>query len=252
MPEPLRHVSPNDPISAAAWNAIVDGLRGSNERIAQVGKRPGENSLFWQRSIVQMRNSSSGDRSQFDVLGISGSIFTAGDTAYLEFPRLEGVAPVAGTHEGKFAILLEPVNHLAVARAVVAGVTIAQVDMIREGDQWADIDDGECGHLESRPDPGSAWILTVETGTGVKWAIVRIAPVTQAIRRFELDETLSEGSNATAHLVQIDDQGAVTEDEATTFEVYDPFSIFSGEAGDRGYAAYFGDSTHWEIIQMVC
>jgi hypothetical protein len=72
------------------------------------------------------------------------------------------------------------------------------------------------------------------------------------IWRFELNETLVTGSNATAHLIRINPAGSVTEEASITFEVYDPFTIFSGVAGDRGYAAYFGDSTHLEILQMVC
>lgn len=176
MPDPLKHVKAGDPLSAAAWNALADGVRASNERVAKLARQPGEVPLFWQRSVVQVKNGSPADRARFDVLGLNGSLFALGDNTFKEFPRFIGTTPIKGTHDAKFAILLEGISHLAIARACVSGVTVARIDMVEEWHRWADVKDQECNHLESRPGPSGAEILTVETGKGVKWALVRIGP----------------------------------------------------------------------------
>lgn len=70
------------------------------------------------------------------------------------------------------------------------------------------------------------------------------------IRRFELVDALTEGSNATA---KVRTYSRVTEEYETTteeFEVYDADGVFAGAPGDKGKAIWMPDSRRWEVIAL--
>ena len=80
--------------------------------------------------------------------------------------------PAAADHIGNFVILLEPAAG-EIGRACISGVCPVRVDVNDEDDQFADVKDGEATMLESAP-TGSARIIWKESGTGTKWAVVRL------------------------------------------------------------------------------
>jgi len=92
------------------------------------------------------------------------------------------------------------------------------------------------------------------TKRGNRWELISPAE-SVALRRFELKDTLTPGSNATAYLVNW--TGAAYEtDTDTEFEVYDALGCFRGrakgaEVGSDGYAEWEADASRWEIIHMV-
>ena len=90
---------------------------------------------------------------------------------------LSCVTPEAGVHEGQFVILLEPLASGAVGRAAVAGVVVTRVNVPDEAYSQADIADGVTGSLLAVESGGSAAILWRAGGTGVQWAVVRLANV---------------------------------------------------------------------------
>jgi len=168
-------VAPGDPqnIPAEAYNAFIDAALAHKRN----GKNPGGRSSMQPQNsgVVTVCNASGAGRNQFDVLGIDSPVFTP--TANLdEFKQrvlLNGVTPATASHVGKFAILLEPVPTGVYAKAVVAGAAIVKVNVADAGHQYADVADGQCGYLASGTS-GAAMILWKESGTGEKWAVVRI------------------------------------------------------------------------------
>ena len=73
----------------------------------------------------------------------------------------------------RYAILLEPIRSAGIGLAVVAGVSIVKVDVKEECHGFAEVTGGQTQYLQSGT-KGSSVILWKETGTGVKWAVVRI------------------------------------------------------------------------------
>jgi len=176
MPDPLRRVSKGDPISAAAWNAILDVARSRREAARRFGFRPGEVPLSHQRTVIPIRNDSGYDVGRYGVLGITGGFPTPTENAngFKAGPILTGVRPEVGTHDGNFAILLEPIEDGKIGQACIAGVTVAAVDVTDADHARADIKDDDYDSLESGS-AGTADILWKESGTGVKWALIRFA-----------------------------------------------------------------------------
>ena len=187
----LEHVRENEVLSARAFNALVDQAKLSREERAEIGGRPSESSYSTQRGIIDIKNASGEAVPRFGILGLDDTLLQWDTDAQREFPRMIGVTPEAGEHEGRFAICLRAVDNDALTRAVVSGVTVCKVDMQDAEDQFADITDGECEHLTSGAS-GGARILAVQPaespeddGTGIKWAIVRF-PDAEAAPRYIL------------------------------------------------------------------
>ena len=176
MGDTLRKVQVGEPLAipASTFNSFIDAARDFRAR--QQSATSDSLQSFRQTGIVPVKNGSGEDRERFDVLGISGPLFTPTDNAD-EFKNriaLNGVLPDIDAHLGKFAILLEPLTPDSVGRACVAGVCPARIYIEKTWHPYADIADDEAGHLISRP-CGAAQILWKEDGEGAaKLAIVRL------------------------------------------------------------------------------
>ncbi len=122
-----------------------------------------------------VKNNSGADRGRFNVLGIDGPIFTPTESldSFKNTIALKGITPAAATHVGKFVILQEPLADGELGRAVISGVTPVKIDVTDAGHGYADVKDAVCGTLASAAS-GSSMILWAESGTGEKWAIVKL------------------------------------------------------------------------------
>jgi len=181
MADPMKKVRSGEKlrIPASAYNAFVDAARWVQKHSA--GELTGATPAHRSAGIVLAKNQTGEDRRRFDVLGIDEPVILP-DGNLDEFKNkvaLAGVVPAVDDanprhdHTGKFMILQEPLAKDAVGRAIVAGVTPAQVRVVSDTDRFADIDIGACGALKSVP-WGSTRILWKQSGLGVKWAVVRL------------------------------------------------------------------------------
>jgi len=173
MGDAFRKVRSGEPLAIPAntFNAFIDAAVAHRQQ-QNVGG--GRLPAYRQASIVLVRNDSGSDVGQFGVLGISGVVFDPA-TALESFQgrvALAGVTPVAGTHEGKFVIAAEPVKNGEIGTAYVAGVCQVQASVADANHRFAEIAGGDAAKLASGV-AGTAHIIWKETGTGVKWAIVR-------------------------------------------------------------------------------
>ncbi|MBN1553954.1 MAG: hypothetical protein JXA11_04360 [Phycisphaerae bacterium] len=169
----LKKVQSGQPmrIKADTFNSIIDATRAYKER-QQSGGRPAirEHS---DSNIVLVKNASGVDAERFGVLGIDGPIILPSENLS-EFENrvtFSCSTPVAGTHEGKFVVLAEPIKAGAIGKALALGVTPVQISVTAESDKYADI--GDAAKLTSGAS-GAAQILWKESGTGTKWAVVRL------------------------------------------------------------------------------
>ena len=174
MNKGLTHVKAGDPleIRAPVWNAMLDAARGRQAQQHSTGRTPGPD---FRGVPVLIKNDSGADRSQYEILGISGVVFAATDDGFKQRIVLTGETPAADSHEGKFAVLAEPIGDGDIGPAIVYGTTICQVDISDTSHEYADIADGDATKLASAKS-GPVQILWIESGTGVKWAVVRIGP----------------------------------------------------------------------------
>ncbi|MCA9204001.1 MAG: hypothetical protein KDA59_13185, partial [Planctomycetales bacterium] len=102
-------------------------------------------------------------------------------------------------HEPKhpYVILLEPLQPDGIGEAVLAGVAITKVNVIRELDPFAEVVEGNTASLRSAPH-GRTRILWKPPGTGVKWCVVRISDRPR-FAVFELPTTKWKTRDASAY-----------------------------------------------------
>jgi hypothetical protein len=165
-------------IRADVWNAMQ---RVAKEHLSSEEGGAGVPQLRMPRDVVYVKNVSDTDVPQFGILGIQDILFAPTDNLP-EFKyhfALCGATPDIALHRGKFVVCLEPIvaatetAQAGIGRALLVGVTPCKVDVQNEADAWADIADGDNAKLKSGP-TGAAQILYKESGTGEKWAIVRL------------------------------------------------------------------------------
>jgi len=194
----LAKVQSRDPlkIPAATFNTFVDSARDYLQRQQGTGGKATQ--TFRQTGIVLVKNNSGADRGRFAALGIDASVFTPTESidSFKNTVAVKCVTPAAG-HTGSFVVLLEPIIDGEIGRAVVSGVTPVKVDVADEAHAYADIAVGQAGYLASG-ESGSALILWKETGTGQKWALVKIGmpSAEPSMRTFPAKVVSSQGSAA--------------------------------------------------------
>jgi hypothetical protein len=175
MADPYRKVQRGEPVkhSAAQWNAFVDAARAVAQ--GELDRASGQPTTHRDAAIVRVRNESGADLARGAVLGLGDPIFPPATTSVDIFARevtFRGAVPAAG-HTGKFAVLLDAAKTNRVIRAVVAGVCAVKITVTDAAHGYAEVAAGQTGYLASGSS-GLAQILWKETGTGLKWAIVRL------------------------------------------------------------------------------
>ncbi len=139
---------------------------------------------------INVKNTSGALLKRFEVVGLDQSTFDPADSVDVFVGRvcMNAVTPTAPDYRGRFAVVLDGMVAAAtgitagVGRAIVAGVVPCKVDIVDEAHQCAEIIHNTRTHLGS-VFFGSAQILWKETGTGVKWALVRLNSPVIAPRR---------------------------------------------------------------------
>ena len=166
-------------IPAATFNAFIDAAQDFHTRtIGNTGTGPGLGIL--PPGIVLVRNDSDAAQDQFAVLGIDGIVISPDDNEQ-EFKShivLSGVVPAVDDetdHSGRFVVLAEPLKAGSIGRAFVDHVCQVKVSVEEDEEEprFADVADGEAGHLAAAVD-GSAMILWRKEGSDAQWAVVRL------------------------------------------------------------------------------
>jgi hypothetical protein len=97
---------------------------------------------------------------------------TENTSTVYDAPTFNALKPDADTGSG-FAVIQGPSDNSAIAPAMVLGDTWCKVDVQDTDDEYATSINDDCTKLKSSPDSG-ARILWKESGTGEKWAVVRL------------------------------------------------------------------------------
>jgi len=174
MADPFRKVQPGDRmrISADAYNAFVeaaqayrDGRQGQGREISHQVRSSG---------IVRVRNDSGSAVGRFGVLGVDAPAITpTSSLSGFQNHLVLSCSTPASAHAGRFVVLLEPIPAGRIGRAMAGGVVQVQIDVTDSGHGFAEVKNSDPAKLASGA-TGSAVILWKESGTGTKWAIIRI------------------------------------------------------------------------------
>lgn len=168
-------VSPGDKFkpSARVWNAFEKAANRSegsiHDRLEQLVQQ------FNSSGIVEVVNRSGEQRGRFHVLGL-GDTFVSPSSNLASFKNaivLAGEMPSVDDHRGRFGICVSSIAEDAIGDVTVAGLAVCQIEVIDDNHPHADIETDEPTKLVSNW-WGGAEIVYKESGTGTKWAVVRI------------------------------------------------------------------------------
>jgi hypothetical protein len=164
-------------VSATAWNTLMDVAQREYGGAGSAGG--GGVGVGGDHVVCRVLNNSGAAVDRFAVLGVSDAAITLADNAndFKNVPIISGVTPTVADFTGYFVITLEPIRNGKIGRCAIAGMCPVQVNMLTSGDLWADVKDSDSTQLQSNP-LGSTQILYVPSGTGTKWAWVRLGQPT--------------------------------------------------------------------------
>jgi hypothetical protein len=178
----LRKVSPGEEINlrASDWNEIIDAVRAVQGMIISDRPRP-RAAPSPQGATILAQNNETTICPCFGILGISTTLFDPATKlrSFQNTPAVAGVKPTAAAHTGRFIIATEPIPPGKIGFCLTVGVCPVQIDVTDEDHEFADVADGDWTKLASGAS-GLASILYKPSGTGTKWAIVRIGGASQA------------------------------------------------------------------------
>ena len=162
-------------IKASTWNAFIDAANFTKEqRQNRLGKglRSGVSA-----GIVLVKNAESELRDRFTALVLNDIAVPPGvnEDEFVSCPPVFIGQKMTEEREGKpYAILLEPLAHDQVGRAMVLGIVPAKVSIKDGEDQYAVPTPGSSsGALESSP-TGVARIVWKASGTGTQWTLLQL------------------------------------------------------------------------------
>lgn len=208
-------------------------------------------------TIAKVRNDSGVALSRFDVVGLGAPIISPTDNLaeFKRQPTFKIVKPVAGTHEDKYAVLLEPLASGSIGAAALPGIVVP-VRLTGTDVGLAEIADGVTTFAASNG--GSARVLWADSGSSERWALVRLGGKTvgtkAALIEFTLPSALATTDASKAgctvdNYIQGPNPGAtVTVYNKTASSNY----IFSGASGHKGWAAYDDRADKYRILQIEC
>jgi hypothetical protein len=232
------------------WNAF---LQDHADLLKLLRAGSGETIRYARKAdLCLVQNTTGNALNRFSILGIDSPLVppATDEDEFAQRIAVAGTAP-GGSSQGKFVVLQEPLPDGEIGLAVVAGVTPVQI-YIQTGEEnygFADSKDGTTSSLVPVP-VGSAQILWRESGTGLKWALVRVGNAQELeVAAGEAAEDIAAGDSGTVTLwtVAAGDFAAT----ATTVTAYDFLSLGPLATGDRCILVKLKgqDEDRWLIVK---
>lgn len=205
---------------ADVYNRMIDLIESDDKRWRNTAVT--QSAYRYGRGIVRVSNEGDARLDAFSVVGLDGLMFDFVDDMFSAFATDGILLKSAASAPGKpFAILQGTIEPLEVCEAVVSGPAFCQVNVTDENHRFANVADGETGHLESAP-TGPVEILAKENGTGMKWSAVLLGAVPVGVRGVtKSSATQTEDRKATVQVALLDADFHETE---TVYDVR--FSLF--------------------------
>lgn len=210
------------------------------------GQKPDSQRVPRDCGLVCVKNASGAAVGRFGVLGIDGLIAATDPANNVESfkngPCLSGKTPALETHRGKFVVLLQPLAENAIGWAVASGVVPVKTDFTYADQPYADAKNSDATMLAAG-EGGAAQVLWKESGTGTKWAVVRVGSPCYPKLLGKLDGDLAAGGSATMSVWE----GATLADSGRNVTVNDWFLTTGKKAASGAKVAAFWKSGKWYV-----
>lgn len=243
-----RKVKPGDPLRIAApdWNTLLDmadAYRGS-----QPGAMPsGKLGVTSAGVIVPVKNATGSDVARYHAAAVSAPLYTHTENAdtFLNQLALSGVAMTAD-YFGRFAVFQEATPSGKLGRALIQGITVAEITVVHADHDRVDIDTASGSKLVSAF-YGAGEILYKESGTGTKWAIVRVGAFESPELKAVAGEFIAAGSSGDAE-IQLDGSGS----ETVTAYLNWMHNDVGVDSGCELFIRFFKDENKYVIMGAAC
>ena len=162
-------------VKAETWNAFIDAalFTKNQSNSGNMASRSGVTN-----GVILVRNEESTDFPQFGAIALTDMLIKPTNTENIqEFkcrpPLFSGRRVTTAYESYPYAITLEPIPALGVGRALILGVTPAQVRIADSSHAFASPDTGSIGGLVSTAG-GVARILWKNSTAGTQWAMLQL------------------------------------------------------------------------------
>lgn len=236
--------------SIAEQHALCDLVNGQGGGGGQQTKR-----RVRPLDLVRIKNTSGADRSQFDVLGISrdGLLVTPAENAQESLDQrfvYVGKTPVWPEHIGRWAVLVEEIASGAIGWAAMGGMYAAQIEVQHADHDRVDIPDnsgaGGNGKLWSGWQ-GAGEIITSESGTGTKWATIRLGGWDSPLLDGVAQESIADGASGN---VEVEWNGSPSQ---TIVAWNDHMAGGNAVGNGKDVMVYFHrEKGRWSVKELEC
>lgn len=235
-------------ISATKWNAIDDVLRRSKGSIHD--RLDGLASAFGGASTIKVINRTGAIQQRYRILGL-GESFHSPSSSLDQFKNkyvLEADLPELPDHRQLWGITTGSIAPDGVGELAIGGCVVCQIDITSTHHKFANIADSEVGNLVSGF-WGNAQIVWRESGTGLKWAVVRLGSYWSHLVKGKVGASaIAKGGTATITVWSgIGSSAAST--SATVENVYSRMAL-SAASGKFVYLAWVDDNV--ELVGLEC
>lgn len=249
MGDPLKKVLPGQQLSipAQAYNAFVDAAL-AHRGVGAHGPQVPERTYSRPPGLVRVRNMSGVDLPRFSPIGVSNVAIspTASLPNFQNTPIFHGFQPVSSQYRGKFAVLQEPLANGALGDAVLSGITVSQISVEHATHDRVDVNTAG-GWLLLSSYYGAAEILYAESGTGTKWAILRIGTFESPVLKATADAQIGVAGSGS---VTIKRSGASAQTVTAHLNWMDGGQPIA--AGNELFVRFFPDEGKWIIVGAEC
>jgi len=174
----MSKVAPGDQLAirAADWNVLLEVADAWRQN--QVLRTAGSSGITKTAGVVvPVKNGTGSTVDRYHAMGLGDPLFTYADNAQTFKNQLafDGET-MSSSYLGKFCVAQETIANGKIGLCMVQGVTPAEITVGDADDTHVDVDTAGGSKLVSCL-AGGAQIIHKPSGTGTKWAIVRISNI---------------------------------------------------------------------------
>lgn len=201
-----------DRIPAPLWNRIVQ----ATEQVEQSNHGATGATDFAPRAsnLLLAKNTTGSEIPRYGVVKFSGAqtdpaISDDALKAFQERPILTAAAP--SSDDISWGIAVDPIKNGEIGRIAIGGVAPVQIDVSDQGHKYAKPKDNSTASIEScAASPSAAAILWKQSGTGLRWGVVRFGAAGGLIKLGKVAQAWTCGTSATVDVYEDGSDGEST------------------------------------------
>lgn len=230
-------------IKASDWNAML-GLAGSAKLRQSVQLQSRSTFSGASGVVVPVKNATGSTVSRYHAIGIGSPLFEHSDNAQTFLNQLSfSGAATSSSYLGRFAVAQETIPDGKIGACLIDGITAAEITVGHATHDRVDVDTEGGSKLVSGY-YGAGEILYKESGTGTKWALIRVGSFVAPQRRAVAAANITAGSYGN---VTIQQAGATVSAYLDWMEGSQNVTI-----GQELLVVFMRDDNKWIIIGAEC